>query len=176
MKPNIPSSDNHVNVVTGMRRTWRYGERKIVKIDRNEAGIVVGVEQATKEGFIFLGEGHDIVRLEYGKSYVIVFREGGVNNGYWALACESTDPVNDLTRKLEDIQRETAVGILNRRLKPGYTAKLAPDAMEIWQPGRENPTIRAYYAQYFTGKKLLTYTEQLIKDFGLPEGVPDFPR
>lgn len=92
MKANIPPKDNHVNIKTGARRTWNYGERKVVRIEQNADGVVIGIEEATDEGFCFLGNGHDVARIEYGRYYIIEFREGGPLKGYWAIACEQPIP------------------------------------------------------------------------------------
>lgn len=92
MKANIPPEDNHVNVKTGARRTWKYGERKVVRIERNADDLIIGIEEATNEAFGFLGNGHDVARVEYGRYYIIEFREGGPLKGYWSIACEQLTP------------------------------------------------------------------------------------
>lgn len=92
MTPNIPAKDNHTNLMTGQNRTWRYGERKVVVLKKGEKGVIVGIEPTTNEGYIFVGEGHDVVRVEYDRAYILEFRRGGVNDGYWAIACELPPP------------------------------------------------------------------------------------
>ena len=68
-------------------RTWQYGVRKFVRVDRVELGFVICIEDTSGEAFLLIG-GSNSARI--GEKGYIEFKQGGPTGGFWEFHSESS--------------------------------------------------------------------------------------
>ncbi len=77
-----------ISVRSSRERTWPYGTRKTVKVERvdNRAEFAgtLAIEELKREGFIIINkhEENAVVPVKGGQ-FIIEFTEGGPTGGYW---------------------------------------------------------------------------------------------